>query len=138
MSLSLCLRAYGLTVADDLGEHVALAQDQELVALDLDLGAAVLRVDDDVTLGDVHRDDLAGLAALLTGADGHDGAALRPLESGVRQHDASGRGLLLLERRDDQTIANRLQIHSQPPLVSVPWVPPGALSEARRNFRHSP
>ena len=46
----------------DLGEHVAARQHEEVLAVDRDLGAAVLRVQDDVARGDVHRDQLAACA----------------------------------------------------------------------------
>ena len=41
--------------AGDLGEHVGLAQDQQVLAFDRDLGAAVLGVEDLVALDDVER-----------------------------------------------------------------------------------
>ena len=55
---------------------------------DLDLGAAVLREDDLVALGDVHRDELA-LVVARARADREDVAALRLLLRGVRQDDAA-------------------------------------------------
>src|SRR5215212_5194657 len=42
------------------GEHVTRVQDQHVLAVDRDLGAAVLAVDDDVADLDVDGDDLAG------------------------------------------------------------------------------
>ena len=48
-----------LSLALDLGEDVGLAQDQQVLAVDLDLRAAVLGVQDLVALGDVERDALA-------------------------------------------------------------------------------
>ena len=99
-------------VADDLREHVALAQDQVVGALDPDLGAAVLREDDLVALGDVHRDALAGLAVAGARPGGDDAAALRLLERGVRENDAADRRLLLLEGLDDQAVSQGRQIHS--------------------------
>src|SRR5262245_50991127 len=53
-----------LAISDSLahdGEHVAAGEDQEVLTLDRDLGAAVLRVDDRVTDLDVERDELARL-----------------------------------------------------------------------------
>src|SRR5579885_661121 len=111
LSLPLGLRAGQLAVADDLREHVALAQDQVVGALDLDLGAAVLGEDDDVALLDLHRDDLPGLAAPLAGPRGDDVAALRPLERRVGEDDAGGGRLLLLDRLDDQPVAKLFQVH---------------------------
>src|SRR5207237_8255038 len=94
-------------VADDLGEDVRFAQDQNLVGADLDLGAAVLAEDDLVTLLDVHGDVLAVLVAGAW-ADCQDAAALRLLLGGVRQDDAARRRFLFLEDLDDQAVAKRL------------------------------
>ena len=58
-------------VADDLRQDVGLAEDQDLVGADLDLGAAVLAEDDLVALFDVHGDVLAVLVAGAR-ADGED------------------------------------------------------------------
>src|SRR5947207_2341563 len=91
-----------LARADDLREHVRLAQDQHFVGSELDLGPAVLREDDLVALGDVHRDVLARLFLPRAGADGEDTAPLRLLLGRVRKDNAADRGLLLLEDLDDQ------------------------------------
>src|SRR4029450_7251276 len=45
----------------DLGQHVAAGEDEEILAVDGDLRAAVLRVHDDVAHGDVDVDELARL-----------------------------------------------------------------------------
>src|SRR4029450_9357293 len=104
----------------DLREHVRLAQDQNIVGAELDLGAAVLPVDDLVAHGDFHRDDLPrGVAGARS--DGEDAAALRLLLRGIGQDDAARGRLLLLECLEDQTIAQRLQIHSGPPVLRTLW-----------------
>jgi hypothetical protein len=97
----------GRAVADDLRQDIRLAQDQDLVDADLDLGAAVLAEDDLVALFDVHGDVLA---ILVAGArtHGEDLAALRLLLRRVRQDDAAHRGLLFVEDLHDQTVAKRL------------------------------
>src|ERR671931_1577232 len=100
-------RAGRLTRADDLGENIGLAQDQNLVGPEPDLGAAVLREDDFVALGDVHRNELAAVVA-AAGADREDLAALRLLLRCVGQDDPARRRLLLLEDLDDQAVAQRL------------------------------
>src|SRR5919109_978097 len=105
-----------LTRADDLGENIGLAQDQNLVGSEPDLGAAVLRKDDLVALGDVHRDELAAVVA-AAGADGEDLAALRLLLRCVGQDDPARRRLLLLEDLDDEAVAQRLQIHPDASLL---------------------
>src|SRR6266705_1028173 len=90
-------------VADDLRQDVRLAEDQNLVGAELDLGAAVLAEDDLVALDDVERDVLPVLVAGAR-ADGQDAAALRLLPGGVRQDDPALRRLLLVEDLDDQTV----------------------------------
>src|SRR3954466_1108912 len=106
-----------LAVAHDLRQNVGLAQDQELVALDLHLGTAVLREDDRVADGDLERHDVAAVV-LATGTDGKDGAALRLLLGGIRQDDAAGGHVLLVEDFDDETITKRLEIYGQTPSCS--------------------
>src|SRR6478752_1409901 len=88
-------------VADDLRQDVRLAQNQNLVATELDLGAAVLAEDDLVALFEVERDVLA---VVITGAraDGEDAAALRRLLRRVRQDDPARRRLLFSEDFSDQ------------------------------------
>src|SRR3954463_2583127 len=99
-----------LESAGDLGENVRLAQDQQVLPVDDDLGAAVLGVEDLVALRDVERHALVVVAELAV-ADRQDLAALRLLLRGVGQDDAARGRLLLLDRLDDQTIAKRLEIH---------------------------
>src|SRR5947208_6581685 len=97
-------------IAEDLRQDVRLAEDQDLVGAELDLGAAVLAEDDLVALVEVERDVLA---VVVTGAraDGQDAAALRLLLRRVRQDDPARRRLLFLENLDDQAVTKRLQIH---------------------------
>src|ERR1700739_1770017 len=75
----------------DERQHVACRQDQVFLAVVLDLGAAVLAVDDGVTLRDVQRDTLRAVLVPPAGADCDDGAFLRLLLGGVR-NDQTGRG----------------------------------------------
>ena len=72
----------------DDGEHVAAGEDQQVLAVDGDLGAAVLRVDDGVADLDVERDELAGLLGAAAGADGEDLALLGLLLGGVGDDEA--------------------------------------------------
>src|ERR671921_811812 len=95
----------------ELGQHVGLAEDEEVLTLDLDLRAAVLGVQDLVTLGDVERDALLALVVPLAVTDGDDLALLGLLLGGVRKDDAAGGGLLLLDCLDDQAIAQGLELH---------------------------
>src|SRR3989440_10507675 len=96
-----------LTRADHLREHVGLAQDQNVVGAELDLGAAVLRKDDFVALGNVHGDDVP-LVVAAARADREDVAALRLLFRGVGQDDPARRRFLFLEDLDDEAISQRL------------------------------
>src|ERR687886_482756 len=107
---SLRLGAGQLAVADDLGEHVRLTQDQNLVGPELDLGPAVLAEDDLVAFLEIHLDVLPVLVP-SAGTDGEDTAALRLLLRRVRQHDAADRRLLFVEDFDDQAVTKRLQVH---------------------------
>jgi hypothetical protein len=54
---------------NDLGEYVATSQDQKILTVYGDLGAAVLRVDDSVADLDVKRDDLASTFSAAARAD---------------------------------------------------------------------
>src|SRR3954471_19992335 len=80
------------SVLDDR-EDVLLADDEELLVVDLELGPGVLRVQDRVALLDV---DALALAVVEdpAGADGQDGALLGLLLGGVRQDDPALRHLL--------------------------------------------
>src|SRR5918996_1127187 len=109
MSLLPPSRSWGL--AGYLGEHVRLTQDEQVVAVHVDLGAAVLRVQDLLALGDVERNALLAILVPLAFAGGDDLAALRLLLRGVGEDDAAGRRLLLLDRLDDQPIAEGLELH---------------------------
>src|SRR5262245_17989865 len=86
-------------------EDVARREDQVLVALDLDLGAAVLRVDDGVADGNVERDPLPLLEP--AGADRDHRSFLRLLLRGIRDHDAGDGGLVLLARLDHDPVLER-------------------------------
>src|SRR3954452_14170446 len=107
----LLLRALLAARGDDLGENIGLAQDQVVVRAQANLGAAVLREDDLVALGEVERDIAASLVA-SAGTDGEDASPLRLLLRGVRQDDPARGGLFLLEGLDDQPITQWLQVHS--------------------------
>src|SRR6266516_4985669 len=58
------------------GEHVAGGQDEVLIAVDLDLGAAVLRIDDRVADLHVERDAAGAVVVPPAGARRHDRALL--------------------------------------------------------------
>src|SRR4051794_3077969 len=108
-SSSVCFRKLG-RLAGDLGQDVGLAQHEEVLAVDHDVRAAVLGVEDLVALRDVDGNTVAIVVDLAL-ADGENLAALRLLLGGVGEHDAARRRLLLLYRLDDQAIAQRLELH---------------------------
>src|SRR5664280_2029977 len=87
-------------------QHVPGGQDQVLLAGVLDLGAAVLAVEDGVADPDVERDPLLALVVPAAGADREDGALLGLLLGGVRDHDAGrGGGLGLVGLHHDAVFA---------------------------------
>src|SRR5207302_9326263 len=100
-------------VADglELRRRVGLADDEEALDVDLDLGAAVLAVEDLVASGAVRRDSLAGVLAQLAVADREDLALLGLLLGGVGKNDPTCSGLLLLDCPHDQPIAKGLELH---------------------------
>src|SRR4051794_35728010 len=88
-------------------EDVARGKDEVLLAGVLDLGAAVLAVDDLVTDSDVERDTVA-VVVDAAGTDRQDLALLGLLLGGVRDDETGGRGLLGLHGLDDNAVFERL------------------------------
>src|SRR5262245_36986631 len=106
------LRILGINASlGDDGEHVAGGEDEHVLAVDRDLGAAVLAVEDGVAHAHPDRDDLAGLPGALARADGQDLALLGLLLGGVGDDQAARGGLLALAGPDDDPIVERLQSH---------------------------
>src|SRR5918998_3761561 len=101
-------------LAGDLRQDVGLAQDEELLTVDGDLCSAVLGVEDLVALVDVERNALVVVTELAV-ADGQDLAALGLFLGRVGEDDAAGGRLLLLDRLDDQPIAEGLELHGAKP-----------------------
>src|SRR6266487_808945 len=97
----------GWLLGDD-GEDVPGGQDQVVLAAVLDLGAAVLGVDDGVAHLDVEGHAVAVLEA--AGAHRDDLALLGLLLGGVGDDDARGGHLLTLTRLDDDPVLERLKI----------------------------
>src|SRR5918993_56651 len=107
------LRILGISASlRDDGEHVARRQDEHVVALDRDLGAAVLAVQDGVADAHADGDDLAGLLGALARADGQDLALLRLFLGGVGDDQATRGGLLALTGLHDDPIVEGLQVHA--------------------------
>src|SRR5215211_5081573 len=94
-------------------EDVAAREDQQVLALDGDLGAAVLRVEHGLADADVERDHVAGVLGALAGADGQDLALLRLLLGGGRDDQARRRRLFGLVGLHDDAVIERLQGHGQ-------------------------
>src|SRR6266536_579122 len=103
----------------DDGEHVAGGEDQVVLAAVLDLGAAVLGVDDGVADLDVERHP----GAVLEPARAHrdDLALLGLLLGGVGDDDARSGRLLALAGLDDDAVLERLKVdaHSVPPVPGL-------------------
>jgi hypothetical protein len=89
-------------------ENVGLTKDQELVALDLDLRAAVLAEQDDVALFHLGSEAIAALTEAAR-AHSHDLALLGLLLGGVGNDDAALAGLLG-HRLDDDAVPQRTDL----------------------------
>ena len=92
------------------GENVALAQDEKRLAVDDDLGAAVLSVQDLVADLDVHRHALAFVEPAR--ADGEDLALLRLLLGGVGDEQSTAGLLCFFERPHHDAIGERADLDS--------------------------
>src|SRR5215212_5732146 len=104
------LRRARPSLVDDC-EDVRLAQDQELLAVDRDLGAAVLPVEDLVIHLDAHRDELAVL--VLARADGDDLALLRLLLRGVRDVQPAAHRFAFFQRLHNDAVGQRIDLHAR-------------------------
>src|SRR5882757_677407 len=95
----------------DDSQHVACRQDQVLLVVVLDLGAAVLAVDHGVALGDVQGNALFAILVPAAGANCDDGAFLRLLLGGVGDDQTrSGRSLGLIGLNED-LVLEWLDVH---------------------------
>jgi hypothetical protein len=90
-------------------EHVARGEDQVLLAVVLDLGAAVLRVDDDVADAHIERDAVAVVVDPAR-SHGEDLALLGLLLRRVRDDDAGSGGGLRLAGLNDDLVLERLDV----------------------------
>ena len=91
-------------------QDVALLHDQEIFAVELDLGAGPFAEQDAVAVLDVQRMDLAALVA-GAGADGDDFAFLRLFLGGVGNDDPALGLLFFLDAPDEDAIAKRTKRH---------------------------
>src|ERR1044072_155232 len=94
----------------DYAHDVALLHDQELFAVDLDLGAGPFAKQHPVADLDVDRDELAGLVA-ATRSYGDDLALGRFLFRRVGNDDAAGGLLFGIDALDDNAVVKRTKLH---------------------------
>ena len=89
---------------------VGLLHDEELLAVDLDLGAGPLAEQDAVARLHVDGDELAGFVAGAR-ADGDDLAFLRLLLGGVGNDDAALGLVFAFDAADDDAVVQRPEFH---------------------------
>src|SRR5579864_1264515 len=93
----------------DHAHDVGLLHDQELVAVELDLGARPFAEQHAVAGLDAHRRELAAFVA-AAGADGDDFALLRLLFRGVGNDDAALGLFLGVDTLDDHPVMKRPEL----------------------------
>src|SRR3954469_19235629 len=93
-------------------EDVAFLHDQQVLAVEADLGAGPFAEQDLVPGLDVERRDRAVLAA-GAGAGGDDLALLRLFLGGVGDDDPTGRLLLGLDPADEHPVMKRSKVHAR-------------------------
>src|SRR5580704_3563811 len=106
-----CLR--GLLLGHRLVEHahdVGLLHDQEILAVDLDLGARPFAEQHAVADLQIDGDELSGFVA-ATGADGGDFALGGFLLGGIRDDDAAFGLLFGIKAPDDNAVVKRTKLH---------------------------
>src|ERR1051326_491839 len=96
-------------VSGDHAHDVGLLHNEELVAVDLDLGAGPLAEQHAIAGLDVDRNELAGLVA-AAGTDGDDFAFLRLLFCGVGNDDAALGLRLGIDTLDDHAVVQRTEL----------------------------
>src|SRR5664280_1311126 len=104
----ICVRV-GLDLDLDDRQDVLLADDKEFLAVDLEVRAGVLRIENPVAFLDVHL--LARVVIEVpAGSDCQDGSLLRLLLDRVRQDDSALGDFLAGARLDDDAIAKGLEL----------------------------
>ena len=93
----------------DHAHDVGLLHDQEILAVDLDLGAGPLAEQHAVAGLQVDRDQLAGLVA-SAGTHGQDFTFLRLLLDGIRDDDPALGLLFRLDAADDNAVMQRTEL----------------------------
>src|SRR3990170_1083993 len=100
----------GLVKSGDHPEDVAFLHDDEVFAIDLDLGARPFAEQDAVAGLDVQGRDLAVVVA-DTRADGDDFAFLRLFLGSVGNDDPAGGLFLCLDPTDEDAVMKRPETH---------------------------
>src|SRR5215471_16447382 len=117
-------RSSGLSLRAGIHQHahdVAFLHDQELNAVDLDLGARPFTEQHPIAGLDVDGNELAGFVA-SSRANRNDLALLRLLLGGVGNNDAAGALLLGFDALDDHAVVKRTEFHCSPPkLLTLRW-----------------
>src|SRR5262245_10039977 len=93
----------------DNREQVARRQNEVILVVVLDLGAAVLAVQHHVAYLDVERNPLFAVFVEASGTDGEDDALLGLFLRRVRDYQARRRGLLGIERLDHDPVLEWLE-----------------------------
>jgi len=104
----------GLLLGADVGENahdVALLHDQQLLAVDLDLGARPFAEQHAVADLDVDREQLAALVAAAR-ADGDDFALGGLFLGRIGNDDAAGGLLFCVDALDHDAIVKRTEFHA--------------------------
>src|SRR5271163_3704806 len=97
-------------VAFNDSHDVGLLHDQELLAVDLDLGASPLSEQDTLARLEFDRRKFASLVA-CAGSDRNDLALLRLLLDGIGNYDSAFRLLLALNSADDDAVVQWTEFH---------------------------
>src|SRR6266702_2688977 len=112
-------------------QDFVLAEDQDILTIDLDLGPGVLSEQDLVAHLDV-QGDLGAVFENLAVAHGQDLALLGLLLGGVGNDDPSLGRLLLLDAADDQAVVNADVLSSRSPFDQMSVTEPPAESRPLR------
>src|SRR5262249_44614294 len=99
---------------------VGLLHDQEILAVDLHLGARPFAKQHAVTDLEINGDELACLVAAAR-ADGDDLALRGLFLSGIRNDDAAGGFLFGLHALADDTVVKRTEFHGISSLKTTRW-----------------
>src|SRR5690348_13426994 len=101
-----------VSVRGDDGQNVGLAQDQQLVLIELEFGTRIFGEQHALALFDIGADAFAGIEH-APGPDGQNFALLGLFFGGIGQHDAACGDLLALERFDDHSITEGAQVETR-------------------------